>query len=88
MLARDWSAARATPNPIPDEPPDIVLVSDNCGNQGGGQLPVITARLPLSDVKSRSLTVISVIAKGVGGKKRALVRSNFNSVGADEVSTA
>ena len=54
----------AVASPIPDEPPDIVLACSTHGSRWDDRLPVMMARLPLSDVKSRSLTIISVMSNG------------------------
>lgn len=58
------SSSSAVASPIPDEPPDIVLTCSNHGSRWDDHLPVMMARLPLSDVKSRSLAMISVMSKG------------------------
>jgi hypothetical protein len=41
------------------------------------------ARLPFSDVKSRSLAMISAMFKGIGSNKNVVTSSKFNSVEAD-----
>jgi hypothetical protein len=59
------SSSSVVARPMPEEPPCFLLVYGTQGQQDEGHLPVITATLPFSEAKSKSLTRISDIVDGV-----------------------